>query len=379
MIATRWKAPLLLGVITSPLFLAACSQTTSHGMSVASLTDAITPSFLSSRAYSHTPKDRECLERAMFFESNRSSRDGMIAVGTVVMNRLRSGNHGSTICEVVGEPGQFAPGVMTRPMNSRAMPDVEEAADAVLKGERKAKLKNTMYFHTAGLRFPYKNMHYTMVAGGNAFYEKRGRNWQPLPDEPMVASAEPPATLPGVPATRVASVETRPAKATARNAPPQQVYMTAAAEPSRPSKTATARTAPAQQVYMTAAAEPSRLSKTATARTAPAQQVYMAAAAEPATKPSPARTAPAQQTYLTASATPTTKSARVSAKPMEVAMQEPMEEPDAARFGGALNTRVISSVQGEPQEAAMGFQSTPENTDAIGAMIVSQGRPLETN
>ncbi|MBZ9921935.1 cell wall hydrolase, partial [Mesorhizobium sp. BR1-1-7] len=125
MIATRWKTPLLLGVVTSPLFLAACSQTASHGMS--SLTDAITPSFLSSRGY-HTPKDRECLERAMFFESNRSSRDGMIAVGTVVMNRLRSGKHGDTICAVVGERGQFAPGVMTRPMNSRAMPDVEEAA-----------------------------------------------------------------------------------------------------------------------------------------------------------------------------------------------------------------------------------------------------------
>lgn len=60
-------------------------------------------------------------------------------------------------------------------------------------------------------------------------------------------------------------------------------------------------------------------------------------------------------------------------------MQEPMEEPDAARFGGTLNTRVISSVQDAPQEASMGFQSTPENTDAIGAMIVSQGRPLETN
>ncbi|MEI9415774.1 cell wall hydrolase [Mesorhizobium sp. Cs1321R2N1] len=335
MIATRWKTPLLLGVVTSPLFLAACSQTTSHGMSVASLTDAITPSFLSSRAYSHTPKDRECLERAMFFESNRSSRDGMIAVGTVVMNRLRSGNHGSTICQVVGEPGQFAPGVMTRAMNSRAMPDVEEAADAVLKGERKAKLKNTMYFHTAGLRFPYKNMHYTMVAGGNAFYEKRGRNWQPLPDEPMVASAESPAALPGVPATRVASVEmVRPAKATARNAPAEQVYMTAAAEP--------------------------------------------------AAKPAPARTAPAQQTYLTASVAPSAKSARVQAKPIEIAMQEPMEEPDAARFGGTLNSgtsnkRVISSVQDAPQEASMGFQSTPENTDAIGAMIVSQGRPLETN
>jgi spore germination cell wall hydrolase CwlJ-like protein len=328
LIVTRWKTPLLLGVITSPLFLAACSQTTSHGMSVAGLTDAITPSFLTSRASSHSPKDRECLERAMFFESNRSSRDGMIAVGTVVMNRLRSGNHGSTICQVVGEPGQFAPGVMTRPMNSRAMPDVEEAADAVLKGERKAKLKNTMYFHTAGLRFPYKNMHYTMVAGGNAFYEKRGRNWQPLPDEPMVASVAPETVKPAAPVTMVAS-----------------------AEPVRPAKTS--RAAPAQQVFMTASVEPARQPKT--------------------------KIAPAQQTYVTAAAVPTAKSARVASKPVEVAMQEPMEEPDAARFGGTLNTRVISSVQGAPQEAAMGFQSTPENTDAIGAMIVSQGRPLEAN
>ena len=329
MIVTRWKTPLLLGVITSPLFLAACSQTTSHGMSVASLTDAITPNFLS-RPFSHTPKDRECLERAMFFESNRSSRDGMIAVGTVVMNRLRSGNHGSTICDVVGEPGQFAPGVMTRPMNSRAMPDVEEAADAVLKGERKAKLKNTMYFHTAGLRFPYKNMHYTMVAGGNAFYEKRGRNWQPLPDEPMVA---------------VASAGSEIVK------PAAPVTMVASAEPARPAKTS--RTAPAQQVFMTAAAEPARQLKT--------------------------KTAPAQETFMTAAAAPAAKSARVAVKPTMVAMQEPMEEPDAARFGGTLNTRVISSVQGAPQEAAMGFQSTPENTDAIGAMIASQSRPLEVN
>jgi len=301
----------LLGAVISPLFLAACSQTTSHGMSVASLTDAITPSFLNSRSYSHTPKEKECLERAMFFESNRSSRDGMIAVGTVVMNRLRSGNHGSTICQVVGERGQFAPGVMTRPMNSRAMPDVEEAADAVLKGERKGKLKNTMYFHTAGLRFPYKNMHYTMVAGGNAFYEKRGRNWQPLPDEPQVAmaSAAPAMVKPAAPVTLVAS-----------------------AEPARPAK------------------------------------------------PAIVRSAPAQQTYATAAVAPTAKSAaRVSAEPTVVAMQEPMEEPDAARFGGTLNTRVISSVQNAPQEAAMGFQSTPENTDAIGAMIASQSRPLEAN
>src|SRR5215831_15830353 len=32
--------------------------------------------------------ERTCLIRAMYFESNRSSRDGLMAVGTVVMNRV---------------------------------------------------------------------------------------------------------------------------------------------------------------------------------------------------------------------------------------------------------------------------------------------------
>ena len=324
MIATRWKTPLLLiGIVTSPLLLAGCSQTTSsHGMSVSGLTNALTPSFLTTRT-SHSPKDKECLQRAMFFESNRSSRDGMIAVGTVVMNRLRSGQHGNTICEVVGERGQFAPGVMTRPMNSKALPDVEEAADAVLRGERKAKLKNTMYFHTAGLRFPYKNMHYTMVAGGNAFYEKRGRNWQPLPDEPMVAMAS----------------------------DKQQKV-----DPAAP--------------VLVASAEP--VVKTIV-RPDPAKQAAMAARTE---------AAPAEQTYVTAAAAPavpSAKSSRLAQKQVVVAMQEPMAEPDASRFGGTLKGRYITSVPNAPQEASMGFQSTPENTDAIGAMIASQDRPLETN
>ncbi|MDO5370877.1 MAG: cell wall hydrolase [Paracoccus sp. (in: a-proteobacteria)] len=33
------------------------------------------------------------MERAMYFKSTRSSRDGMVAVGSVVMNRVASGQH----------------------------------------------------------------------------------------------------------------------------------------------------------------------------------------------------------------------------------------------------------------------------------------------
>lgn len=126
------------------------------------------------QVYTYTAADRECLKRAMYFESQRSSRDGLMAVGSVVMNRMTSGIYPETICGVVSQPKQFAPGVMTRKVHERAMPELDEAADAILRGERNPQVKEAMFFHTDGLKFPYDNMHYVTVAGGNAFYEKRG-------------------------------------------------------------------------------------------------------------------------------------------------------------------------------------------------------------
>lgn len=196
MFAGRWSTPVLMGVVISPILLSGCSQT-------ATLASATKPTS-GARAYGYSTKDRECMARAMFFESKRSSRDGLIAVGTVVMNRLRSDRYGDTVCEVVGQKGQFARGVLSRPMNAKDLPDVLQAADAVLKGERHPKVKNAMFFHQAGLKFPYKNMHYVLVAGGNAFYEKRGRGQVTLPPEtPPTAIA---MEKPEVDKTAVASI-----------------------------------------------------------------------------------------------------------------------------------------------------------------------------
>jgi len=115
---------------------------------------------------------RECLMRAMYFESNRSSAEGMLAVGTVVMNRLNSPQYPKTICGVVGQKNQFAEGVLNRPMSDASVTLVAEMADRVMAGERHPGVGNAQFFHTAGLTFPYNNMHYVLVAGGNAFYEK---------------------------------------------------------------------------------------------------------------------------------------------------------------------------------------------------------------
>jgi spore germination cell wall hydrolase CwlJ-like protein len=121
------------------------------------------------------PAEKECLIRAMYFESNRSSDEGLLALGSVVMNRVKSGFYPGTICGVVGQKGQFDVGVLDKPLNPNEKERVEKVAEDILAGKRHPKIDKAMYFHLAGLHFHYGNMHYVLVAGGNAFYERTGR------------------------------------------------------------------------------------------------------------------------------------------------------------------------------------------------------------
>jgi spore germination cell wall hydrolase CwlJ-like protein len=303
--------------------LAGCSQTASHGMSVASLADSIRPSVFKARSYRYTSRDKECLARVMYFESNRSSRDGMVAVGTVVMNRLRSGKHGGAICDVVGEPGQFAPGVMTRKMDSRGADLANDTAEAVLKGERSPKLKNAMYFHTAGLKFPYKNMHYVLVAGGNSFYEKRTRNWQPLPPETMVAySGSTPDAAAQKPAVMVASAEPAPDAGALPGVAQAELPQTAPLPSTAAEKPVKAAGAKAVAV---ASARPAPL---------PQDSPFALASAEPSGKPARRRVIDPQSAPLPTARASMVKIAPKRVKPAaEPVIQVAAEEPLASRFG----------------------------------------------
>jgi spore germination cell wall hydrolase CwlJ-like protein len=117
----------------------------------------------------------DCMTRVMYFESNRSSAEGMLAVGTVVMNRVNDPKFPKTVCGVVGQANQFAPGVLWNPMKEgKSQALARQMAERVLRGERHPGVgTKAKFFHTEGYSFPYTNMHYVAVAGGNAFYEKR--------------------------------------------------------------------------------------------------------------------------------------------------------------------------------------------------------------
>jgi hypothetical protein len=241
-VSARKRLSVAVAVLALPLLISACSQS----LDKAGVQSMLKPN----RHHGYSDREKECLMRAMFFESHRSSRDGMIAVGTVVMNRVRSGKWGNTICEVVSAKRQFAPGVMTRKMNSKALPDVEAAAEAVLKGERHAKVKNSMFFHTAGLKFGYNNMQYTIAAGGNVFYEKRKKHETvELPPEkgPVYALG----TFVDTPKTTTKTDRVQPAAK-----PVVETVMVAAAEPQNAEPSTVAAAVPAEAPVQMAEAKP---------------------------------------------------------------------------------------------------------------------------
>ncbi len=159
-------APTLM--ITLGLSLGGCSVFSGEGLQTAEATPP---------AKTVSATDKECLVRAMYFEANRSSDDGLLAVGNVVLNRVESGRYPETICGVVGQPRQFASGVLTRKMSERDLPRVERVAQTLIDGERHPKLDRAMFFHVATRRYNYPNMKYVLVAGGNIFYERTSRGF----------------------------------------------------------------------------------------------------------------------------------------------------------------------------------------------------------
>jgi len=181
--------------------------------------------------------DRQCLARAMYFESVRSSDEGMLAVGTVVMNRLESGEYPKTVCGVVGQKNQFAPGVLSKSMQEgKSRERAERVASAVLSGKRHRGVGKAMFFHTAGRTYRYENMHYVLVAGGNAFYERKPVPGRRYISRTVIAQAGPRdsvGTSRWTEGNQIASVGHMPRRVTA-DAPPVVVAIAPAPAPQSP-------------------------------------------------------------------------------------------------------------------------------------------------
>lgn len=97
-----------------------------------------------------------------------NSYEGMIAVGTVIMNRIASPKFPDTLKEVVYQPGQFGPamtGKLDRVLAQGPNSSSYKAAKEVLAGKRHKKVKACLYFN--GQQW---TNHKGVNIGGNIFW-----------------------------------------------------------------------------------------------------------------------------------------------------------------------------------------------------------------
>ncbi|MGN0315993.1 MAG: SH3 domain-containing protein [Fusicatenibacter sp.] len=96
-------------------------------------------------------------------EAGGESRQGKVAVGAVVLNRVRSGSFPNSISGVIYERGQFSPvssGKFQRVLSRGARSDCYEAASAALAGENP--IGSCLYFNSGygrGIQIGYQHFY----------------------------------------------------------------------------------------------------------------------------------------------------------------------------------------------------------------------------
>lgn len=84
----------------------------------------------------YTEEEYQLLARIIYCEAGGESMDGKIAVGTVVLNRVKSSSFPNNIHDVIFQKGQFTPVQSGRVNKVTPTKECYEAARRVLEGER---------------------------------------------------------------------------------------------------------------------------------------------------------------------------------------------------------------------------------------------------
>lgn len=94
--------------------------------------------------------DVSLLAALIYCEAGNQPREGKVAVGAVVMNRIASSSYPGSIREVIYQRGQFSPAIsgwLDQVLASGAPSDCYEAAQAALNGENP--VPGALYFNTS--------------------------------------------------------------------------------------------------------------------------------------------------------------------------------------------------------------------------------------
>lgn len=121
--------------------------------------------------------EQRCLALNLYWEARGEGRDGMIAVGWVVLNRVRSAAFPSTPCEVVYQGGEQPPcefswwcdGRSDRPRDLRSWTRALIAAADLLTNPPPDPTGGALFFHNTSVRTPWQRTR-TARIGRHVFY-----------------------------------------------------------------------------------------------------------------------------------------------------------------------------------------------------------------
>ena len=122
-----------------------------------------------------------CLERALYFEARGEGALGQAAVAHVALNRVGTRPGRSTVCDVVREPGQFAPYLTGEPdaadlaqADEDATRNAMETAARVMAGDIPDPSRGGQYFYAPRVRKTQpawaKGLKETARVGGHRFF-----------------------------------------------------------------------------------------------------------------------------------------------------------------------------------------------------------------
>ena len=118
----------------------------------------------------YNEKDLFWLSRVIYAESGNQPLDGKIAVGNVIMNRVKSPIFPNTVEGVLAQKNQFTTYRSGKLAGCTPNASSVAAAKLVLDGAVVEKTKNALYFDSAPNSWAARNRTCIAVIGGHRFY-----------------------------------------------------------------------------------------------------------------------------------------------------------------------------------------------------------------
>lgn len=117
---------------------------------------------------------RVCMACTVYYEARGETPTGQLAVGAVVMNRVKNKRYPSSVCGVVYQRGQFSwtPRLPSGKSNHKQWQASLNTADKILSGNYVDSSNGAMFFHSRQVRPSFAKTKKVVAVIGNHIFRR---------------------------------------------------------------------------------------------------------------------------------------------------------------------------------------------------------------